>query len=119
MPSIGGVSCDFVREESFNDLKLRVEIWQVPGLDGYGAQDLGFGDSNFRYRCVKYGTESEIETWFGNLEALQATIISATDDWGRTRHNLLVRHVEVIGKRPAPPNYQCRGEATVEGVVTQ
>ena len=118
--NIGGVSCDIVRGQ-IGGLKTRLELWQIPGLIGYGAQDLGLGDSEFVFVGIKYDTEANIETWIASMEALQGTVISVEDDWEQTHTNLLAVRVGTPRKTAVivDGSTDTRGEIRVDGVVLQ
>ena len=114
--SIGGHACDFVKG-TLRALKETVETWRLPGVDGYGAQLLGFGDSSWQFTGVLYDSNTNVEAWFADLEALQGSIISITDDWGETYSNFLVTEVGVPSKTPAIGAGGARGELTLSGLV--
>ena len=114
--SIGGVSCDLVSGR-FAALKETIETWRIPGIDGYGAQLLGLGDSSFEFTGVKFGSNATIESWFSDIEALQGNIVSVFDDWGDTYSNLLVTGVSPSTKRVALHQGGVRGQMTVQGLV--
>lgn len=121
MAGIGGVTCDFVRGAS-RGLKERVDTWEVPGIDGYGAQLLGGGNAEYRFLGVKLGTSAEIETWVGQIEDLQGQIISVVDDWPVTHTNLLVKGIGAPRKTPAVQpgtSNVARCEMIVQGVMVQ
>jgi len=117
--NFGGVSCDLVTG-GVGDLKTKLDTWDVPGHDNIGLQSLGSSDSAFRFRLVQYDTKANIETWIGNIEALQGTIVSAEDDLEITyTSNLAVQRVSVADRKAVI--YQganrVRGELSVQGVV--
>jgi hypothetical protein len=118
MPSIGGIACTFVRGDAPLP-KQRVMLWHVPGIDGYGAQRMGLGDSEFQFRCIAYGTVSAVGAWAIAVQALQGQLVTIVNDWGTSYPRCLIC-------RASPPRYttakigttQARGEIIVEGVVT-
>ncbi len=114
--AIGGNACDLVKG-TLRALKETIETWRLPGVDGYGAQLLGFGDSSWEFTGVKYDSNANIEAWFADLEALQGSIISITDDWGETYQRLLVTQVGVPTKQAAADANGARGELTLSGLV--
>jgi hypothetical protein len=117
MPTIGTIECTFVKGTAA-ELKERVEAWQRPGIDGYGAQTVGKGDAPFAFTAVLYDTQENVESWIADLEALQGQVIDVTDDWGREHASLLVLRVTPVGQRLAAGSGGCRGEVRIEGVRT-
>lgn len=118
MAGIGGVGCDIVRGEA-PAKKERLRLWQVPGIDGYGAQAEGLGDSPFSFVGIKYGSRAAVEAWTAAIEALQGTVISVVNDWATTYTNCLIQHVSVPRITAAlNTGVAARGEIRVEGVVT-
>lgn len=117
MASIGSVSCDFVKGAK-TDLKERLEIWQVAGIAGFGAQKLGKGDSAFRFIAVKIDTKANISTWAGNIEDVSGTIVTITDDWAVAHTNCLVVSVSAVARTPRIGTNNCRGEIEIRGVKT-
>ena len=116
MADIGGVSCDMVKGVLQAPTE-RVESYQVPGIDGVGAQLLGLGDSPFRFRAIKYGTNAELNTWIAAIQALKGDTITIVDDWGDSHANCLIARLGAPQKRPASDVNKCRCEILVEGVV--
>ncbi len=117
MAGIGGVSCNMVKGEA-PAKKERLRVWQVPGIDGYGAHADGLGDSAFVFLGVKYGLRAAIETWSTAIEALQGSVVSIVNDWGTTYTNCLIQHVSVPRITAALwTGVDTRGEIRVEGVV--
>ena len=116
MASIGLVSCTFVKG-TIPLLKMRVETWQVPGVDGYGAQLVGYGNAEFSVRAIGYGMFSVINSWAASLESLQGTVVTIVDDWGATSPYCLITRVHTPEFRAAWGTHgDCRGEVRIEGV---
>ena len=113
------IPCTFLHAVgSPQNLKERVTVWQLPGLDGYGAQRLGKGDAPFGFTAVRYASESVVEGWIIDMEALQGQIVSAVDDWNRAHTNLLVSRVGQPVKTPALSHLgTTRGEVNLFGVT--
>ncbi|MFA7254125.1 MAG: hypothetical protein WC107_06260 [Patescibacteria group bacterium] len=116
MASIGAVTCSFVKGEAPLP-KQRVALWQVPGLNGYGAQRMGLGDSEFRFVAVFYGTRNNVVAWANAIQALQGTLQTVINDWGGYYYRCLI-------VRTSPPQITmayhaggARGEILIEGVV--
>ena len=85
-------------------LKNRVDTWEVPGVDGYGAQLLGKGDAEFELTTISYhGEEGDANLdAFNTIKlcaAMQGTIQTITDDWGDEYENILITHYEAT-KQP-------------------
>jgi len=111
---VGGVVCDFVRG-GVAGLKQRVEVWQRPGIDGYGAMALGLGDSSFFFTLVVFDTIANVEAWILLVEALQGSVISVVDDWGVNHSSLLVEEVSEPRRSVALGNGGARGELKIRG----
>ena len=117
MPSVGGVTCDFVRGGA-RSLKSTVEVWRQPGFDGYGAQLTGQGDSESRFSLVRFGSATTVNTWRLSVEALQGTLISLTNDLGVAVSGFLVQRVGPVKITAADQGAgEVRGELSIEGVV--
>jgi len=97
---IGGVGCTFL-QGGIQDLKEEVRSWRTPGIDGYGAQKLGLGDSSFEFRATLYDSVANTEAWVRSLENLQGSVVGAEDDFGLTYSNLLVQEVFYQARTPA------------------
>lgn len=114
--SVGGVNCTFVKGAA-RDPAERVVTYQVPGIDGVGAQLLGKGDSAFRFSAVLYGTSGELTTWIAAMVALKGDIVTIVDDWDVSHANCLIVRLGSPRKRPASAADQQRCEMLVEGVI--
>jgi hypothetical protein len=118
--TIGSVTCDFVKGYAAT-LSEALQTWQVPGLDGVGAQRLGRHTGRFQFRAIKYDTLANVEAWGYSLEALTGSVITAEDDRGIAYAGLLVQEVVLNQegpKRLLGAGYDYRHEALVAGVVT-
>jgi len=122
MATIGNVTCSLVKGGVRNK-KLRTEVWQTPGVDGYGAMLLGLGDSQFAFTAVAYAAYSlDIIAWVQSIEALQGQVITVVDDWEVVYERLLVTQVGMPKRSPAfgvsgGVAYEVRGEITLQGIV--
>lgn len=116
MPSIGGIDCTFIRGEAPLP-KQRVMLWQTPGVDGYGAQCLGLGDSEFQFVCVKYGTRVALGQWAAEIQTLQGRLVVVVNDWGTTYLRCLALRIGRPRYSPALFQGGARGEIVLEGVV--
>ena len=100
MGSIGTVTTSILRGVP-TPVRQRVVIWQVPGINGYGAMTLGTGDSEFMIDAVFYcADDAAADAAIAAVIALQGTIITITDDWGNTWPNALIVRVEQPVKEP-------------------
>lgn len=101
--SIGAVEFDLVHGLPAA-LKLRTEVWEVAGLDGYGALTTGNGDAEFQLRSIVFISDTENNSTTANLvissvAALQGTAVTVVDDYGDTYDSIIVEHVEVLSKK--------------------
>jgi hypothetical protein len=119
MPQIGSTLCTFLRGTPPAQ-KQRVELWEVPGVDGYGAQLTGRGDAPFRLQAVLLSNASGCRTWGAALMALQGQVVSLTNDLGFTASGCLITRVSPLQVTTAwQPGTAIthRGEIEIEGVV--
>lgn len=100
MASIGGVACNYVKGFA-RSLKWRLDVWQVPGLNGYGAQNLGTGESEFSFTATYYGTAAAVNVFIAAIEALQGSTVTIVDDWGITYTYMMVTRVGPAARRTA------------------
>jgi hypothetical protein len=79
-----------------------VDTWEVPGIDGYGAQLLGSGDSEFDLVAISYHTTHDLaDTQVNAAALLQGTLVTIIDDWGKTFTNVLIAKADTSqAKRP-------------------
>jgi hypothetical protein len=78
-----------------------MEIWQIPGLDGYNVHLLGKGDSQSTFTCVLFGIETGLQAWVDSLRALQGQIVTITNEQGTVITNQLIVSVGEPKKRTA------------------
>jgi len=117
MATIGGTSCSFVRGNAAAQ-KNRVQTFQRPGIDGYGAVVLGLGNSRSRFQLVLYDSDANIRTWLTTVEGYQGTVVEITNDDGEQVPNLLVERVGQPRVTAADQGSgEKRAEVAVEGVV--
>ena len=94
MSTIGTQNFDIMRGRP-QGVKSRLDVWDVPGLDGFGLQTLGLGDSAFELSTVAYVADSSAaDDLIYNCEALQGTVTTIVDDWGVTWANAAIRKVD-------------------------
>lgn len=117
MASVGGLACSIVRG-NLTAKKIRTNVWEVAGINGYGAQQAGYGDSPFRVTAVLYSTAAGVQTWANLLAAMQGSVVTIINDWGNTFTGCLLVRVSEPQKTPAVGAGGCRGEVILEGVVT-
>ena len=76
-------------------LKTRGETWEVPGLDGYGAQTLGQGDGEFDFTTITYEIDTtDADNDIQTAQGAQSKLVAITDDWGNSFSNVLITHVD-------------------------
>lgn len=122
MAGIGGVNCTFVKTEEGgcipSVLRMRSEVWQIPGLSGYGIFQYGYGDSEFMVTGILYSNDAGIDIWAAAMYAIQGTIVSIVDDHGDTYGSCYLQKVSNVLKRAAlaAGGITTRGEIRVMGV---
>jgi hypothetical protein len=116
MASINGIPCTFVKGEA-PVAKQRTVTWELPGIDGYGAQLLGLGDTDFQFVLVLYSTIVSVNAWSCSVQALQGQIVTVINDWGNVFARCLIKKASPPKLSPAYHAGGCRGELAVEGVV--
>ena len=118
--TVGGITCTFVKG-NIGDQRERVEVWQIPGVDGTGSLLIGMGDSRWRFSAILYDTRANIETWSASLEGLQGSVITVVEDFGLTFTNLLVLRVHtpanIQNAYVAGGAVRYRASIVLEGVV--
>jgi hypothetical protein len=82
MPSIGSVTCTFVRGHIPQMAQLS-EQWHVPGVDGDGLALLGLTCEPFRLTAVIYSSQSGLTELLYTLIGLQGQIVGITNDVGQ------------------------------------
>lgn len=115
MASIGSVTTDILRGNSPAALLEQVATWETPGIDGVGALSIGKNGGNFAYTAIRYGSTAAAETFLSDLENLQGTVVSITDDFGEIYGSLLILSVVRTGKIAEIGNGGARAEAAVSG----
>jgi hypothetical protein len=118
MASIGNVGCTFVKGFC-PAAKMRLEVWTVPGLDGYGAAVMGRNDAPFQVLAILYSNILGIDLWRTQLESLQGHIVTIVNDQGVSFPNCLILKLSPLKSAAAfaESGITQRGEMTVEGVV--
>jgi len=116
MSSIGGVTCSILRGNP-GRIRIRVGVWEIPGVAGYGVQWEGLGDSGFALKAIFYNSSILVNTWAASLAALQGSAVTIVDDWGITHLACLLTDVGNVTKTPAVHGGGCRGEIDLKGVV--
>ena len=124
MASVGGVSCTFVHDAKggIPPLRQRSETWHATGIDGYGIQLLGKGESEFTVRAVLYSNNAGIDTWAALLHAMQGLLVVIIDDHGTTYTYCYLKTVGNVAKTPAKipgGEVTTRGEIKISGCKTQ
>lgn len=104
--SIGAVECSRVIGHA-RPQATRVQTWQIPGIDGYGAHLLGAGNSESQFVAVAFGRDTVISgvihlpTWYDALRATQGTIVTVTNEIGHAFSNQLILEVSDPIRRTA------------------
>jgi hypothetical protein len=119
MAQIGGVHCTFVHGHPSRP-KQRLMLWRVPGIDGYGAQAMGYNDAEFEVVAVLYSNDEGILLWKLALESMQGTIVTITNDLGITFTRCLITDVSPMRSMAARAagGITQRGEIKIHGVTT-
>jgi hypothetical protein len=112
---VGTVPCSFVKG-SISGVKMRLRVWQIAGINGYGAKRLGLGGGEFRIRAIYYGTNLATDAWLTLIHALQGTVVEIVDDFGGIYSSRLVQQIGPPQKRGNEP-YGCRCEIELAGVM--
>jgi hypothetical protein len=97
--TIGSVTCNYVKG-AMPTPKMRAEVWQVPGINGYGLALLGVGDSAFSLNAIFYGTLADCGTWAANIQALQSAIVAVTNDLGQSYSQVFLVKVSTPDVQP-------------------
>ncbi len=93
--SLGGVACLIIKGIPSGPREV-VEFWHDPGFNGFGAQKLGLGDTEFQLELLHIDTSANIDIWIAAVEALQGTLVSLIYDnteWDKTYSNLLITKI--------------------------
>lgn len=121
MATIGGVTCDILRGVPAK-LKERVEVWQLPGITGYGALRTGQGESGTELLAVRFGSNATVNSWWNSINALHGTVVTIVDDFGDSYTSMLIQHVSNLAKSPAAwaagAATDKRGELRIQAVKT-
>lgn len=119
--NIGGQSATFVKDQ-FQEQKERLNVWERPGVSGYGAHLLADADSAFSFRVILYDTLANINTWFTAIQAMKGTIVTIENDLGNTSTDCLVSRVSrpriTVARTASLPTTGFRVQIQVSGVVT-
>ena len=111
--NIGSVTSDIVDITEISP-NQRIEVWERLGIDGIASRDIAKGGGAFIALCTKFDSNTSIDTWIANLEALQnGALKSGEDSHGTTFSNMIVLSVELIEKS----GVIYAGSAKVMGVV--
>ena len=118
MASIGSITC-FRVIGTLPVPKMRLAVWTVPGINGYGAQQLGNQDQPFEVLAVIYDTISNCLAFKNDLCGLQGSLQTIVDDLGDSTANCLIAEVGQARMEAAvtPDGAQVRCEVPIRGVV--
>lgn len=119
--SVGGVSCGFVHNlDDTQTARQRVNVYALPGYPGLGATIYGASVTSYRFEAVLFDSLAAVNTWQGQLEALQGTIGTVIDDDGDTYANLFLWRSRARRKKavivPGSPLITKRGAVLIEAV---
>ena len=115
MATIGGLTCTKVIGTP-PVLKQTLHTWRVPGINGYGAHKLGYGDAEGEITAVLMSHISGVEDWAALIYAMQGTIVTIVTDRGKIYTHCLIEHCESLETRTAymPGTVICeRGEIRI------
>jgi hypothetical protein len=118
MAAIGSITC-FRVIGTVPVPKMRLAVWTVPGINGYGAQQLGNQDQAFEVLGVVYDTIANVLSFKDSLCGLQGQTVTIVDDLGDSTANCLICEVGAARMEAAvtPAGGQVRCEVPVRGVV--
>jgi hypothetical protein len=95
-PTIGGIDCSIISGFP-RALKMEVQTWRTPGLDGYGAQQKGKGSAEFDLATLTFvasGGMFTADQILASYIALCGTVVSVVDNWGITYANILIKDID-------------------------
>lgn len=114
--TVSGISCDVVRGDAQGKM-TRVELWQMAGLDGYGAIDLGLGDGRGQFEVHKLGTIVAVNAWITLINALKGgNPITIVNDWAVTFANFEITEISQPEITVAEP-YNAHAVLVIGGVL--
>ena len=116
MADFGGLQCDMIKGNSLG-LTNMVEVWHMPGVDGYGAHDLGKADSQVSFTLIFHGNLASCEDWYGFIMERKGTVITIIDDFGVTHPLCLILGMSQARRTVAHHLGGYRYEVEVMGVV--
>jgi hypothetical protein len=99
--------------------KMRLAVWTVPGINGYGVQQLGYQDQGFEVAAVGYGARVDAITFKDQLCALQGQTVTIIDDLGDKTDNCVIVEVgqPLMQAALAVGGVQQRCEVPIRGVI--
>ncbi len=118
MTSVGGVTCDLVAG-SPPDMATRCDVWEAPGHDGIGWQELGAGDGGGRIVCQRFASAAVVATWAAALRALQGTAVTVINDFGESTGSVFIAEVSQAQKsawRKPGTSITTRGVVTLKTI---
>jgi len=110
------IACEFIKGATVLPGQ-RVSTWQVNGVDGFGWQKHGLGDSSFRFLLIKYGTVSAVESWRISVTALQGSRVDINDDWNVTTTGCVILQMGPLLRSVALGPGPQRGEIEIGGRI--
>ena len=118
MASIGGITC-FRVIGTLPQPKMKLAVWTVPGINGYGLQMLGNQDQAFELQAVVYDSWANVLEFKNQLCALQGQIVTIVDDLGDSTDNCVILEVGQARMEAAVAagGIQERCEVPIKGVI--
>lgn len=97
--NIGSVSCDYLKVLGEIDPSMRIEAFEVKGLNGVGLMRLGEAPGAVIFRAIKIDTHANVKSWSSDIADLKADgIITAEDDRGYAYSDLQVMDLTNLEK---------------------
>ena len=116
-PRIVNILVDIVKGGPPADLKQRVTTWQRLGLNGYGAQLVGSGNSHFNFQAIVFGPLVGVQSRMNLIQQAQGTIVTICDSWPLIYNNCLIVLVGPPQLTPDRTNGGARGAISLRGVI--
>lgn len=100
MPSVGALSFDFQWGGPIPKAGQGLEVWEVPGLAGFGLRQTGARGQPAAWRCVKYDSAANLYTLLNACWAAQGTLVTTVDQFAESVAEVVILRVAVIGEEP-------------------
>lgn len=110
MSGVGGVPFNIIRGVP-QQLKELLDIWHTAGVDGTGAQSIGYGGVEFELTGIAYCANNDAaNACIAASNALQGFVVAVEDDFGDEYPDLLVTEVDSLNSK-MPLIYQGNANA--------